>query len=391
LGCLRLTYESEFAPTEKPVLKVLTTKKSGKKVRNSQDFGTTSYQAKNSAITASAKRYRYTGKERDSESGLYFYGARYYAPWLCRFLSVDPKAAQFPNQSSYNYCFNNPINLIDPDGMAPSGGDPPKGSATNPVVLDEVEITATRTYPSAVSTGATSAPRADNITPGTETPLQNNFKRAATSFAQYRNEKNGGESAKTKDDDHMTTAQLGYQWVMGTGKDSHTFTENSIMGRQMLATPEVQNAIQQTALKIGSTGATTAKTDIFRSAGKENKLLYPISFATDLQKNPARAFHGSFSGKLTATATAMPDGKNMQVSMTINLNDKMSAISATHVPFFGKYNESTIGYKNNPYGDKGQFRTININYTMKVSMTVPIMPQAGQAAPSTLTTPVFRH
>jgi RHS repeat-associated protein len=110
--------------------------------------------------------YRFCAKERDSESGLYYYGARYYVPWLCRFISCDPKAAQFPDQSPYNYCFNNPINLIDPDGMEPEGpDDPPTGSESNPVLLDEVEVTATRTYSSAVSTGATSAPKADNITP----------------------------------------------------------------------------------------------------------------------------------------------------------------------------------------------------------------------------------
>ena len=42
------------------------------------------------------KRYRYVGKEKDAESGLYYYGARYYAAWTCRFISVDPLAADYP-------------------------------------------------------------------------------------------------------------------------------------------------------------------------------------------------------------------------------------------------------------------------------------------------------
>jgi RHS repeat-associated protein len=115
-------------------------------------FGTSSYQATNAGILSSSKRYRYVGKKRDEESGLYYYGARFYAPWLCRFMSCYPKAAQFPDQSPYNYWFNNPINLIDPEGP----DDPPTGSESNPILLDEVEVTATRTYPSVAATYATS-------------------------------------------------------------------------------------------------------------------------------------------------------------------------------------------------------------------------------------------
>ena len=40
--------------------------------------------------TETPKRYRYTGKERDEENGLYYHGARYYAPWLGRWTSCDP-------------------------------------------------------------------------------------------------------------------------------------------------------------------------------------------------------------------------------------------------------------------------------------------------------------
>jgi hypothetical protein len=45
-------------------------------------YGTTSLQVTHGAAEVSLKRYRYTGKERDEETGLYYHGARYYAPWL---------------------------------------------------------------------------------------------------------------------------------------------------------------------------------------------------------------------------------------------------------------------------------------------------------------------
>ena len=60
--------------------------------------------------------YRYVHKERDEETGLYYYGARYHCGWLCRFISVDPLKDKFPFYSTYQYAGNRPINAIDLDG-----------------------------------------------------------------------------------------------------------------------------------------------------------------------------------------------------------------------------------------------------------------------------------
>jgi RHS repeat-associated protein len=77
-----------------------------------------------------ATPYKFNGKELDEETGLYYYGARYYDSKISIWLSVDPLAEKFPNWNPYNYTMQNPINLIDPDGRGPS--DPPsKGRVAN--------------------------------------------------------------------------------------------------------------------------------------------------------------------------------------------------------------------------------------------------------------------
>ena len=78
-------------------------------------YGNTSYQAAAGNVDASPKRYRYTGKEKDEESGLYYHGARYYAVWLGRWLSADP-AGQVDGNNLYVYADCNPIIFIDPSG-----------------------------------------------------------------------------------------------------------------------------------------------------------------------------------------------------------------------------------------------------------------------------------
>lgn len=61
------------------------------------------------------KRYRFSGKERDDESGLLYFGARYFASWICRWASCDPMGAA-AGLNCYRYCANNSINLKDTEG-----------------------------------------------------------------------------------------------------------------------------------------------------------------------------------------------------------------------------------------------------------------------------------
>jgi RHS repeat-associated protein len=84
-------------------------------------YGSTAFQAVNQDIKAAAKRYRYTGKERDEETGLAYHGARYFASWLGRWLSTDP-AGLVDGPCLFQYSLSNPIAFTDATGMC--AGEP---------------------------------------------------------------------------------------------------------------------------------------------------------------------------------------------------------------------------------------------------------------------------
>lgn len=95
-------------------------------------FGTSAYRAVDSAIAVSAKRYRYTGKERDEETGLDLMGARYYASWLGRWTAGDPIGLG-DGVNRYAYVRGRPTALRDPSGTLGVGPEAPNGNVIDPV------------------------------------------------------------------------------------------------------------------------------------------------------------------------------------------------------------------------------------------------------------------
>ncbi len=68
-------------------------------------------------LTGASTPFLFTGREYESETGLYHYRARAYSPALGRFLQADPISFNGGDVNVYRYCANNPINLIDSDGL----------------------------------------------------------------------------------------------------------------------------------------------------------------------------------------------------------------------------------------------------------------------------------
>ena len=60
--------------------------------------------------------HTFSAKERDAETGLSYFGARYYSSDLSVWLSIDPMSDKYPSLSPYTYCADNPVKLVDPNG-----------------------------------------------------------------------------------------------------------------------------------------------------------------------------------------------------------------------------------------------------------------------------------
>jgi RHS repeat-associated protein len=108
-------------------------------------YGETWIEERNRDGVAQAMPYRFTGKELDEETGLYYYGARYLDPRTSRWLSADPALGEYlpsapvndearrrngnlpgmggvynyVNLHVYHYAGNNPVKYVDPDGRTP--------------------------------------------------------------------------------------------------------------------------------------------------------------------------------------------------------------------------------------------------------------------------------
>jgi RHS repeat-associated protein len=103
------------------------------------------------------KRYRFTGKERDEESGLCYHGARHYAPWLLRWISCDPLGLA-DGINRYVYAHDNPMTLVDGKGTQAETPTPLHATASPPPPLD-----------STLGTGATlGASQAGSVRPQEE-------------------------------------------------------------------------------------------------------------------------------------------------------------------------------------------------------------------------------
>jgi RHS repeat-associated protein len=88
-------------------------------------YGTTAFQVAGGVALVSLKRYRYTGMEKDEETGLNYHSARYLLTWLIRWSSSDPSGVR-SGINLFSYSSNNPILFSDQSGLQAAVAVPPE-------------------------------------------------------------------------------------------------------------------------------------------------------------------------------------------------------------------------------------------------------------------------
>jgi RHS repeat-associated protein len=199
-------------------------------------YGSTAYQAVRSQAET-PKRYRYTGKEYDEESGLYYHEARYYAAWLGRWTSCDPN----DSENLYSYGKQNPIFWYDPVGKDDRPWYERAASAVtsgvSSVWSDAVE--GSKIMTEAVSRGA----------------------EAAGNWVQAKAE--AGASRLREAGYHRLAKGVSAMGVVGA---TATYTVTEVVGQTLAAGPNAVLALQRGGENIGTGAARIATADDWTDA-----------------------------------------------------------------------------------------------------------------------------
>lgn len=231
-------------------------------------------------------RYTFSGKERDEETGYSYFGARYYNSDLSLWLSVDPMADKYPGVSPYAYCANNPIKLVDPNGMEYT--IPPFVQRILQTAKDLSETVLqekAKGCVSAIRNGAVlynnraNSNKSLNIS-GTYHNSSTNVKKtdteqgSANKFNMYVNYGSvfyvdESDASYYENYESHIVASMMDGFVNGTGPENYDFPENGIISSMMLQSNVVQDAIDV----YKKTGKAVSRQFSFRGAELFNNLM----------------------------------------------------------------------------------------------------------------------
>jgi RHS repeat-associated protein len=193
-----------------------------------------------------AEPYGFSQKERDRESGLQYFGKRFYSSALGKWLSTDPKEEAGGGLNLYAYVNQNPLKYLDPDGAEISLGeaskDPKTGITTQPIVLDAVLMDVPGAHPDQQLSQHQLEQYAKDLTED----IQNRYKaydpETKTQYKAVVHLKLLGVSEKPGPNDHVFMIVGGYK-MSGAGETRHRDLEDKSRDRGMVMKIQVHTLL----------------------------------------------------------------------------------------------------------------------------------------------------
>ncbi|MCB6089526.1 RHS repeat-associated core domain-containing protein [Flavobacterium psychrophilum] len=243
--------------------------------------------------------YLFNGKELDRETNLTNFGARYLDMKTSLWLNVDPLVEKYPGYSPYVYCINNPLNVIDPDGRAPT--DWFVNFKTGKVV--HVEGQSKLTQATATSIGAGDAKNysrlgADNMFGNNK--AANNIRELGASVVEnpenFMNKQgyNKAENVKIKEREYVSGGKVGEENIslphntldqIGDNKITYAKPEqlNSKANIEVKSSSSTYSSIETTSYNLTKPyGQSNQETSVYGSKETGSKILGPLQIVGDL-------------------------------------------------------------------------------------------------------------
>ncbi len=264
--------------------------------------------------------YKFNAKELDSETGMYYYGARYYTPELSIWLSVDP-LSDHPNQidkSPYAAFWNNPIRYNDPDGRCPECPEPSKANNGDMYMSSGGGL---------YLYGEGEWTRQDGTLPAT-----------TITASRGNNVSNGNNAANSG----VTPFDVGVEWLTGTGPRHRDFSNGDVF-TEMLRQHEHILATKASIPGMIANGTMTGSAP-YSLSGVQGVGKYVKDYSTlatgGLTGNLAVTYLGSYNLQWEVTAV---NGNSATVQFLVNNSSTIQ--SATRPPVIGYYSwwQNSVG------------------------------------------------
>lgn len=298
--------------------------------------------------------YLFNAKEFDEETGMYYYGARYYDPRLSLWMSTDPMQEKYNNISTYCYTYNSPINFVDPTGMDWVSSTSDEGVKTwawndNVSSLEEAQKLGYSDYRSKGS-------------------ILDNAKIGNGDYGSVYLGYTADDISYTTSNKEVTPWQVGVEWLSGEGPRDRVFQDGDYFAEMLKTHSHYQDAIKRATDNIRN--GILEGNDNYELSGFDGVGKYIKDYSTLLTAGRTGNIAVTYLGSYNLQWRAAVEGNTAVIHVTIKNSSTMQSASRPPVLGYTKIWQNSIGNLINKsfstgWGSKTT-QTFNLTETVKL-------------------------